>query len=57
MGGVYKVRERIYCCMADWRLLVILASSRRVAAYNPNWGRVFGVSSPSRDRDSLSCPL
>ena len=33
--------------MADRRLLAIPASCRRVAAYNPNWGRVFGVSSPS----------
>lgn len=56
-GGVYKARERIHRRMADRRLLAIPASCRRVAACNPNWGRVFGVSSPSRDRDPLSRPL
>ena len=35
-GGVYKTRERIHRHMADWRLLEIPASCRRVAAYNPN---------------------
>ncbi len=35
-GGVYKDRERIHRHMADWRLLAIPASCRRVAAYNPN---------------------
>ena len=35
-GGVYKTRERIHRHMADWRLLAIPASCRRVAAYNPN---------------------
>ena len=49
--GTYSPRR------ADPRLLAIPASCRRVAACNPNWGRVFGVSSPSRDRDPLSRPL
>jgi hypothetical protein len=35
-GGVDKTRERIHRHMADWRLLAIPASCRRVAAYNPN---------------------
>ena len=35
-GGVYKTRERIHRHIADWRLLAIPASCRRVAAYNPN---------------------
>ncbi|KAG2642307.1 hypothetical protein PVAP13_2KG283964 [Panicum virgatum] len=35
-GGVYKAREWIHHCMADWRLLAIPASCRRVAACNPN---------------------
>ena len=39
-GGVYKARERIQRAMADARLLVIPASCGRVAAHNPNWGRV-----------------
>ena len=56
-GGVYKARERIHRRMADRRLLAIPASCRRVAACNPNLGRVFGVSSPWRDRDPLSRPL
>ncbi|KAK7375890.1 hypothetical protein VNO78_35205 [Psophocarpus tetragonolobus] len=56
-GGVYKARERIHRRMADRRLLAIPASCGRVAAYNPNRGRVFGVSSPSRDRDPLSHPF
>ena len=35
-GGVYKAWERIHRHIADWRLLMIPASCRRVAAYNPN---------------------
>ena len=52
-GGVYKARERIHRRMADRRLLAIPASCRRVAACNPNWGRLYGVCSTSR----LSFPL
>ena len=37
-GGVYKARERIHRHIADWRLLAIPTSWRRVAASNPNWG-------------------
>ena len=37
-GGVYKARERIHRHIADWRLLAIPTSCRRVAAYNPNYG-------------------
>jgi hypothetical protein len=36
IGGVYKAREWIHHRMVDWRLLAILASCRRVAAYNLN---------------------
>jgi len=35
-GGVYKARERIHRHIADWRLLAIPTSCRRVAACNPN---------------------
>ena len=35
-GGVDKIWERIHRHMADWRLLAIPASCRRVAACNPN---------------------
>ena len=38
---------------ADLRLLAIPTSRRRVAAYDPNWGRVSGICSTSRFR----CPL
>ena len=38
---------------ADLRLLAIPTSCRRVAACNPNWGRVSGICSTSRFR----CPL
>ena len=38
-GGVYKARERIHRSMADLRLLATPASSRRVSACYPNWGR------------------
>ena len=45
-GGVYKARERIHRRMADRRLLATPASCRRVAACNPNWGRLFGFAPP-----------
>ena len=35
-GGVYKARERIHRHIADWRLLAIPTSCRRVAACNLN---------------------
>ena len=43
-GGVYKARERIHRCIADQRLLAIPTSCRRVAAYNPNLGKVYEIS-------------
>ncbi len=39
-GGVYKARERIHRSRADLRLLATPSSCRRVAACNPNWGKV-----------------
>lgn len=36
-GGEYKTRERIHRSIADLRLLVIPASSSRVADCYPNW--------------------
>ncbi len=56
-GGVYKTRERIHRSMADLRLLAIPTSRRRIAAFDPNWGRLFEISSTSRLRDSLYRPL
>ena len=45
-GGVYKTRERIHPIVADIGLLTIPASCRRVAACNPNWGRLLGLAPP-----------
>ena len=56
-GGVYKTRERIHPIVADMGLLTIPASCRRVAAYNPNWDRLLGISSTSRYRSPLYRPL
>jgi hypothetical protein len=56
-GGVYKARERIHRSMADLRLLATPASCRRVAAYNPNYERLFGIGSISRLRNLLYRPL
>ena len=56
-GGVYKTRERIHRDMADSRLLAIPTSCSRVADCNPNWDRLFGISSPSRVGDPLYRPL
>ena len=56
-GGVYKARERIHRRIADRRLLAIPASCRRVAAYNPNWGKVCQIRLPSRVCFRLSLPL
>ena len=52
-GGVYKTRERIQRSIADLRLLAIPPSCSRVADYNLNWGRIFGIGSTSR----YCCPL
>ena len=56
-GGVYKARERIHRGMADPRLLAIPASRRRIAASDPNWGRLFGIGSTSRSCYPLCRPL
>ena len=56
-GGVYKARERIHRRLADRRLLAIPRSRRRVAACDPNWGRLCGVASASRHRIPLWAPI
>jgi hypothetical protein len=53
-GGVYKAQEHIHRGVADPRLLAIPTSCRRVAADNPNWGRVSGICSTLRIRNPLS---
>ena len=45
-GGVYKAREQIHRRMADRRLLATPPSRGRVAARDPNWGRVWGFAPP-----------
>ena len=45
-GGVYKAREQIHRGMADPRLLATPTSRGRVAARDPNWGRVWGLAPP-----------
>ena len=47
-GGVYKARERIQRSVADLRLLAIPTSCSRVADYNPNWDRLYGICFTSR---------
>ena len=42
---------------ADPRLLAIPTSWSRVADSNPNWGLLFGISSPSQGRNPLYSPL
>ncbi len=56
-GGVYKARERIHRDVADSRLLAIPTSCSRVADYNPNLDRLFGIRSPSRGCSPLYRPL
>ena len=56
-GGVYKARERIHRDVADSRLLAIPPSCSRVADYNPNLDRLFGIRSPSRGCSPLYRPL
>lgn len=53
-GGEYKTQELIHRSIADLRLLAIPTSCRRVAADNPNWGRVSGICSTLRIRNPLS---
>src|SRR5688500_16894955 len=56
-GGVYKARERIHRGVADPRLLAIPTSCSRVADYNPNLDRLFGIGSHSQVRSPLYRPL
>jgi len=56
-GGVYKARERIHGAVADAPLLAIPTSWSRIADSNPNWGRLSGISSPSRVGNPLYRPL
>ena len=56
-GGVYKARERIHRGVADPRLLAIPASCGRIAAHNPNWGRLCGIRSTLRYCIPLYRPL
>ena len=56
-GGVYKARERIHRGNADPRLLAIPTSCSRVADCNPDYDRLYGISSPSRVGNPLYRPL
>ena len=56
-GGEYKTQEQIHRDMSDSRLLAIPTSCRRVAAYNPDWDRLYEISLPSLVCDSLYRPL
>ena len=56
-GGVYKARERIHRSSADLRLLAIPTSWSRVADSNPDWDKLYGISTPSRVRNPLYLPL
>jgi hypothetical protein len=56
-GGVYKAQEHIHRGVADPRLLAIPTSCRRVAACNPNWGRLSGICLTSRSCGPLYRPL
>ena len=56
-GGVYKARERIHGAVADAPLLANPTSRGRVADPDPNWGRLWGVSSASRLGVPLYRPL
>lgn len=56
-GGVYKARERIHRSIADLRLLAIPTSCSRVADYNPDWDRLFEISTTSRLSHPLYLPL
>ena len=49
--GTYSPRH------ADPRLLATPTSRRRVAACDPNWGRLYGIRSASRRRSPLYRPL
>jgi len=56
-GGVYKARERIHRGNADPRLLAIPTSRSRVADCDPDYDKLYGISSPSRVGRPLYLPL
>ena len=56
-GGVYKARERIHRSNSDLRLLAIPTSWSRVADSNPDYERLYGISSTSRLGNPLYPPL
>ncbi len=56
-GGVYKARAHIHRGVADPRLLAIPTSRGRVAAPDPNWGRLLGFRSTLRFGIPLYRPL
>ena len=56
-GGVYKAQEHIHRGMADPRLLAIPTSWGRVAAPNPNLGRLCEICLTFRFRVPLYRPL
>ncbi len=56
-GGEYKTQEHIHRDISDSRLLAIPTSCRRVAAYNPDWDRLYEISLLSPVCDSLYRPL
>ncbi len=45
-GGVYKTRERIHRDNADSRLLAIPTSRSRVADFDPDYDRLWGLAPP-----------
>ena len=56
-GGVYKTRERIHRDNADSRLLAIPTSRSRVADFDPDYDRLYGIGSASQLGDPLYRPL
>ena len=56
-GGVYKTRERIHRDIADSRLLAIPTSRSRVADSDPDYDRLFGISSTLLLGNPLYRPL
>jgi hypothetical protein len=56
-GGVYKARERIHRGTADPRLLAIPTSRSRVADSDPDYERLFEISSTLRLGNPLYRPL
>ena len=56
-GGEYKTQEHIHRDIADSRLLAIPTSWGRVADLNPDWDRLYEISSALLHRNSLYRPL